>query len=220
MPTALLIPRGEPCFVTRSRQTFSTRRAGPLVPGRRGATIQDAVLGQPAIWNSPKLALVGHCEPTACLPPIAKASTATGADVATRVAWVEASRMTRDCLTHSVAEAQQTFMLIPFASMRDCITYTSCEFDLIVYHSHDDDGVNLSDAIALREVFSSTPILVLSDASMLDHAVVRDVLDMGASGLVPTRRTGLGMPNKLIAAERGRRRGCTTLRPGENRTRR
>src|ERR1700761_9187250 len=121
----------------------------------------------------------------------AKASTATGADVATRVAWVDASRMTRDCLTHSVAEAQQTFMLIPFASMRDCITYTSCEFDLIVYHSHDDDDVNLSDAIALREVFSSTPILVLSDASMLDHAVVRDVLDMGASGLVPTRRTSL-----------------------------
>jgi DNA-binding NarL/FixJ family response regulator len=94
-------------------------------------------------------------------------------------------------------------VLIPLASMRDCITYTSCEFDLIVYHSHDDDGVNLSDAIALREVFSSTPILVLSDASMLDHAVVRDVLDMGASGLVPTRRTGLGMPNKLIAAELG-----------------
>jgi hypothetical protein len=77
----------------------------------------------------------------------AKASSATGADVATHVAWVDASRMTRDCLTHSGAEAQKTFVLIPLASMRDCITYTSCEFDLIVYHSHDDGGVNLSDAI-------------------------------------------------------------------------
>jgi DNA-binding NarL/FixJ family response regulator len=109
------------------------------------------------------------------------------------IAWVDLSSLTRECMTHAVTSAQRLFMVIPFASVYDCIKASERKIDLIVYHAHETDCVNVADIAALREAFASTQLVVLSDASSLDPAVVKDVLMNGASGFILTSQTGLQM---------------------------
>jgi DNA-binding NarL/FixJ family response regulator len=84
-------------------------------------------------------------------------------------------------------------MVVPFESVYDCIKASDRKIDLIVYHSHEADAVNVADLIAIRQAFASTQLVVLSDASSLDPAVVREVLMQGASGFILTSQTGLQM---------------------------
>jgi DNA-binding NarL/FixJ family response regulator len=75
----------------------------------------------------------------------------------------------------------------------ECIKASDRKIDLIVYHSHETNSVNVADIATLREAFSSTQLVVLSDASSLDPAVVKDILMKGASGFILTSQTGLQM---------------------------
>jgi DNA-binding NarL/FixJ family response regulator len=109
------------------------------------------------------------------------------------IAWIDVSSLTRECMTHAVASAQRLFMIVPFESVYDCIKATERKIDLIVYHAHEADSVNVADIAALREAFGSTQLVVLSDASVLDAAVVKSVLMQGASGFILTSQTGLQM---------------------------
>jgi DNA-binding NarL/FixJ family response regulator len=147
------------------------------------------------------------------------------------IGWIDVSQLTRECLTSSVARLQPLFVIIPFESARDCARHVGRALDLIVYHSHESDADTkwLEDIAALREAFSSVQIVVLSDVSAIEPAIVREVLNRGASGFVMTDSTSLqmvvsainlvgsggtfvprdflfmdrGKPNKIIAHELG-----------------
>jgi DNA-binding NarL/FixJ family response regulator len=115
------------------------------------------------------------------------------------IGWVDVSRLTRECMTNAVGRAQPLFVIIPFDSVRDCIRHSGRLMDLIVYHSHEPDSVELEDISALRAAFASVQLVVLSDASSIEPAVVREVLTRGASGFVLTDNTGLQMVVSAIS---------------------
>jgi DNA-binding NarL/FixJ family response regulator len=109
------------------------------------------------------------------------------------IAWVDVACLTRECMTHAVGTEQRLFVLMPFASVYDLIRHCGRKPDLIVYHSHEADCVNLKDIAALRDAFAETQLVVLSDALTLEPGVVKNVLLKGASGFILTSRTGLHM---------------------------
>jgi DNA-binding NarL/FixJ family response regulator len=115
------------------------------------------------------------------------------------IGWVDVSRLTRECMTGAVARAQPLFVIVPFESVRDCVRHAGRAIDLIVYHSHDTDGVELEDISALRAAFASVQLVVLSDASSIEPGIVREVLTRGASGFVLTDSTGLQMVVSAIS---------------------
>ncbi len=115
------------------------------------------------------------------------------------IAWIDVSFLTRECMTRAVASAQRLFMIVPFESVYDCIKDTERKIDLIVYHAHESDSVNVADIAALRAAFSSTQLVILSDATALDPSVVKDVLMQGASGFILTSQTGLQMMLSALA---------------------
>ena len=115
------------------------------------------------------------------------------------IAWIDVSALTRECMTHAVKSARQLFMIVPFSSVYDCIKDSERKLDLIVYHAHETDTVNTADIAALREAFATTQLVVLSDATNLDPAVVKGVLTQGASGFILTNQTGLQMMVSALA---------------------
>ncbi len=117
------------------------------------------------------------------------------------IGWIDVSQLTRECLTSSVARLQPLFVIIPFESVRDCAKHTGRTLDLIVYHSHESEADTdwLDDIAALREAFSSVQIVVLSDVSAIEPAIVREVLNRGASGFVMTDSTSLQMVVSAIS---------------------
>jgi DNA-binding NarL/FixJ family response regulator len=115
------------------------------------------------------------------------------------IGWVDVSRLTRECMTNAVARAQSLFVILPFESVRDCIRHSGRVIDLIVYHSHLHDTVELDDISALKEAFASVQLVVLSDASSVESGVVREALTRGASGFVLTDSTGLQMVVSAIS---------------------
>ena len=117
------------------------------------------------------------------------------------IGWIDVSQLTRECLTSSVARLQPLFVIIPFESVRDCAKHTGRALDLIVYHSHENDTDTgwLDDIAALRETLTSVQIVVLSDVSAIEHAIVREVLNRGASGFVMTDSTSLQMVVSAIS---------------------
>jgi DNA-binding NarL/FixJ family response regulator len=117
------------------------------------------------------------------------------------IGWIDVSQLTRECLTSSVARLQPLFVIIPFESARDCAKHSGRTLDLIVYHSHESDSDTewLEDIASLREAFSSVQIVVLSDVSAIEPAIVREVLNRGASGLVMTDSTSLQMVVSAIS---------------------
>ena len=109
------------------------------------------------------------------------------------IAWIDMSVLTRECMTHAVAGAQRLFMIVPFDSVYDFLKAPERKIDLIVYHAHEADSVNSADIAALREAFATTQLVILSDATALDPAIVKGVLNQGASGFILTSQTGLQM---------------------------
>jgi DNA-binding NarL/FixJ family response regulator len=131
-------------------------------------------------------------------PSISPSATSTSSYTADEtntvwIAWIDVSSLTRECMTRAVSSAQRLFMIVPFESVYDCIKASDRKIDLIVYHSHESNSVNVADIAALREAFTSTQLVVLSDANTLEPAVVKDVLMQGASGFILTSQTGLQM---------------------------
>jgi DNA-binding NarL/FixJ family response regulator len=109
------------------------------------------------------------------------------------IAWIDVSCLTRECMAQAVAMAHRLFIIVPFASVYDCIQHSGRRLDLIVYHAHDTDAANVADITTLREAFSGTQLVVLSDATTLEPTIIREVLMKGASGFILTNRTGLHM---------------------------
>jgi DNA-binding NarL/FixJ family response regulator len=115
------------------------------------------------------------------------------------IAWIDVSSLTRECMTQAIGSAQRLFVIVPFESVYDCLKAQDRTFDLIVYHAHETNSVNIADVAALRQAFASAQLVVLSDAISLEPAVVKDVLMKGASGFILTSQTGLQMMLSALA---------------------
>jgi DNA-binding NarL/FixJ family response regulator len=109
------------------------------------------------------------------------------------VAWIDVSHLTRECITHAVASAQRLFMIIPFDTVHDCLKASDRQIDLIVYHSHDTVSPDNGEIAALREVYPSTPLVILSDGDTVSSTVIREVLAKGACGFILASQSGLQM---------------------------
>ncbi|WP_284944681.1 LuxR family transcriptional regulator [Acidisoma cladoniae] len=115
------------------------------------------------------------------------------------VGWIDASRLTRECITMALAKTRPLFVIISFDSTADCLRHVGADIDLIVYHSHESDYVITEELALLRERFVGARLVVLSDAVTIELAVVRQVMAHGASGLISTRTAGLQMLVSAIA---------------------
>jgi DNA-binding NarL/FixJ family response regulator len=108
-----------------------------------------------------------------------------------RVGLIDSNRFSRDCLIRAFAECHREFLLLPFASVQDCIR--SADVDLIMYYSHDDgpfEAVALQQVTAMRQALKDVPVIVLSDArSAMQPRTIRNALKSGAQGFIPTRTT-------------------------------
>jgi DNA-binding NarL/FixJ family response regulator len=117
----------------------------------------------------------------------------TAVDELVCIAWIDSSRLTRECMTDAVAGEGRTYFIVPFDTVYDCVKAADRRIDLIVYHIHDTVSVNSDDIVALREAFGSTPLVILSDASSLAPAAIKEVLSQGVAGFILTSQTGLQM---------------------------
>ena len=115
------------------------------------------------------------------------------------VGWVDASRLTRECLVSAVLSTQPLFTIQAFETVEECLAERQLEPDLIVYYSHAEDRVDVGAIETLREAFPSARLVVLSDAATVDPSTVRDILTQGVSGFILTRRTGLQMVMSAIS---------------------
>src|SRR5579875_3913739 len=76
--------------------------------------------------------------------PVGEATeTATHADTFVCIGWVDDSRLTRETMSQAVASTQPLFLVVPFECVDDCIAYAERTIDLVVYHSHDTETVDL-----------------------------------------------------------------------------
>ena len=77
--------------------------------------------------------------------------------------------------------------------MDDCIKAPEQRTVLIVYHDHETSSVNVADVAALREAFTSTQLVILSDMSIVGPALAKEVLAQGASALIQSSETNYPM---------------------------
>jgi len=111
-----------------------------------------------------------------------------------RVAWIDTSHLTRECITQAVASIQKRFTMAPFGSVYDFLAASNRHIDLVVYHAHETRAVINADIVALRETRASTPLAVLSDAGTLAPAAIKRLMvTQGVAGFILTRETGVQM---------------------------
>jgi DNA-binding NarL/FixJ family response regulator len=111
--------------------------------------------------------------------------------IVTNIGWIDVACLTRDCVVRAVGAEERLFAITAFNSVEECVAYTQSAPDIIVYHSHDMNSVNLKDIAALRQTFSNVRIVVLSDAAAMKPSQIKEVLKGGASGFILTEASGL-----------------------------
>lgn len=113
----------------------------------------------------------------------------------TRIGLIDPYRFTRECLAQAFALLHHDFTVRSFVAVKDGISVSRDELDLLVYYSHDDGPsaeTILRDVATLRSAFPKAPIVVLSDATnAADPETIRSMFRHGAQGFVPTRFVGI-----------------------------
>jgi DNA-binding NarL/FixJ family response regulator len=109
------------------------------------------------------------------------------------VGLIDCLRFSRDCLIQALRTLHPELSIVPFASVSDCISSAPAGLDLMLYYSHGESSseiVVLQHVKELRREFGSTPVVVLSDArTALQPRNIRNVLNSGAQGFIPTSIT-------------------------------
>ncbi|MCB8881757.1 response regulator transcription factor [Acidisoma cellulosilytica] len=113
--------------------------------------------------------------------------------------WVDAARLSRECITNAVMVAQPGFMIHAVKSLEECLSQEGLKPELVVYYSHAEETVDIHAIEALHAAYPAARLVVLSDASTLDPALVRHVLSQNVAGFILTRRTGLQMVVSAIS---------------------
>lgn len=115
------------------------------------------------------------------------------------IGWIDSLRFTRECLVLAISETQPLFNILQFETAQDCIKHADTVFDLIVYHSYGPNKVDFETIKLLRAAFESARLIVLSDAVTTEPAVIRKLLELGATGFVQAGRTGLQLAISAIS---------------------
>ena len=131
-------------------------------------------------------------------------------DASMTVGLIDSLLFSRDCLVQAFRTMHPEMSLVPFASVSDCIGNTPIGLQLILYHAHGEGSCETSvpqHVRELRQAFSGTPIIVLSDArTALQPRHIRNALNSGAQGFIPTSITEI---SAVVAAIRFVRDGGT-----------
>jgi DNA-binding NarL/FixJ family response regulator len=126
------------------------------------------------------------------------------------VGLIDHNRFSRDCLMQALGSLYPELSMVPFASVGDCLSSAPIGLGLILYCSHDEVSCETlvpQQIKELRQAFSDTPIIVLSDArTALQPRHIRNALKSGARGFIPTSITGMAA---AVAAIRFVRDGGT-----------
>lgn len=118
---------------------------------------------------------------------------------ATRIAWIDAYALSRDCIMRVLWESEPKLSVHPFASVAQFLSSDVGEVDAIVLHAHGSYELCLQEIMNLRTANQRTPVVILSDLE--EHCqidTIRNTLRAGASGFISTRSMGLGMTLSAI----------------------
>ena len=119
----------------------------------------------------------------------------------TVVALIDCVQFSRDCLIHVLRMQSPELAIVPFTTVRDCISNAPAGLRMVLYYAHQDTSPQtavLQNLSELRQVFAATPIVVLSDASVaLQPSSIRAAMSSGAQGYIPTANTA--MPAAIAA---------------------
>lgn len=115
------------------------------------------------------------------------------------VLWIDAARLSRECITNAVSTAEPRFIIHAVKSMGDAPGLPALNPALAVYYSHAEQTVDVQAIEALHATYPSARLVVLSDAETLNPAVVRHILLHNVAGFILTRRTGLQMVVSAIS---------------------
>jgi len=117
----------------------------------------------------------------------------------TRIAWIDAYALSRDCIMKVLWESEPKLTVHPFASVTQFLASEVGEVDAIVLHAHGSYEICLQEIAKLRAAIQRTPVVILSDLE--EHCqidTIRNTLRAGASGFISTRTMGLGMTLSAI----------------------
>lgn len=117
----------------------------------------------------------------------------------TRIAWIDAYALSRDCIMKVLSESEPKLTVHPFASVTQFLASEVGEVDAIVLHAHGSYETCLQETAMLRAAIVRTPVVILSDLE--EHCqidTIRNTLRAGASGFISTRSMGLGMTLSAI----------------------
>jgi DNA-binding NarL/FixJ family response regulator len=110
-----------------------------------------------------------------------------------RIGWVSTSRLTRECMTDALRRAQPSLEIMQFERASDCIAFANRPPDVIVYHSRGHGVTDLQQLTELREVLAAVGILVMSDAVMMEPALIEKIMAAGTSGFLIASSNSLDM---------------------------
>lgn len=113
--------------------------------------------------------------------------------------WVDAARLSRECLVSAVRAAQPQFLIHPVESVDECLRLQDLTPELILFYSHAEETVDVRAVEALHAAFPRARLVILSDASTLTPSLVRDILSHEVAGFILTHRTGLQLVISAIS---------------------
>ena len=134
--------------------------------------------------------------------PAEQAATVDGTGLATgtnlnplNIALIDCHQLNQECLAKAIEALEPQSVLCPFETVKTCISSKPADINLIVYYVHSNDafeGALTRDIAALRQLFLTTPIAILSDAAVAQNpTIIRNMLKHDVQGFIPTRTTNL-----------------------------
>jgi len=109
-----------------------------------------------------------------------------------RIALIDAYRFSLECLMRAFEWTRPSCVIRPFSGLRDCLSTSNLDIDVILYNAHEDggDGAILNTVTSIRHTLERTPLIILSDAyEAQEPKTIRRVLRSGVRGFIPTRST-------------------------------
>jgi DNA-binding NarL/FixJ family response regulator len=118
-----------------------------------------------------------------------------------RVAWVDHCRLTRECMTIALSQANSPISLIPFASFADLLGRCAiADVDLVVLRANTLEDYLPQQIASLRKAGFPQPIVLVTEDDEADQiAAVKHSLSLGASGHLSTRSTSIEMAITSLA---------------------
>jgi DNA-binding NarL/FixJ family response regulator len=123
----------------------------------------------------------------------------TSSGTETCVGVVDEYPFTRECISSCLKLLGNNLKVLTFSSIEDCMTGSSNDFDLILFHIHGSGaGQQRPDQTiaSLKPTFLSVPVIILSDLDANEW--ILEALESGARGYIPTGSTSVAVALEVI----------------------